>query len=82
MSAWGMATAVRHPLLTWTTVVPVLALLVLVVTWGGSLPTVLAVLVAMVLVGAVLSAVHHAEVVAHRVRFCSGWVPPSWCCSR
>jgi Ca2+:H+ antiporter len=62
-----MATAVRHPLLTWTTVVPVLGLLVLAVTWGRSLPTVLAVLVALVLIGAVLAAVHHAEVVAHRV---------------
>jgi Ca2+:H+ antiporter len=60
-------TAIRHPLLTWTTVVPVFALLVLGVSWGRSLPAVPAVLVAIVLVGAVLAAVHHAEVVAHRV---------------
>jgi Ca2+:H+ antiporter len=60
----------RRPLpaaLTWTTAVPVLALLVLAVTWGRYLPTVLSVLVAVVLIGAVLAAVHHAEVVAHRV---------------
>ena len=60
-------TAIRHPLLTWTTVVPVFALLVLGVSWGRALPAVPAVLVAIVLVGAVLAAVHHAEVVAHRV---------------
>jgi len=60
-------TAIRHPLLTWTSVVPVFALLVLGVSWGRSLPAVPAVLVAIVLVGAVLAAVHHAEVVAHRV---------------
>ena len=62
-----MATATRHPLLSWTTAVPVLALVVLVLTWGRDLPTVVEVLVAVVLVGAVLAAVHHAEVVAHRV---------------
>ena len=61
-----MATATRH-LLTWTTAVPVLALLVLAATWGRDLPGVVVVLVAAVLVGAVLAAVHHAEVVAHRV---------------
>jgi Ca2+:H+ antiporter len=52
---------------TWTTTVPVLALAVLVPTWGRYLPVVLSVLVGVVLVGAVLAAVHHAEVVAHRV---------------
>ena len=62
-----MATVPRHLLLSWTTAVPVLALLVLAVTWGRELPTVVELLVALVLVGAVLAAVHHAEVVAHRV---------------
>jgi Ca2+:H+ antiporter len=60
----------RRPLpaaLTWTTAVPVLALVVLALSWGRHLPTVLVVLVAVVLIGAVLAAVHHAEVVAHRV---------------
>src|SRR4051812_6102361 len=46
---------------------PGLAILVLAVTWGRHLPVVLNVLVAAVLIGAVLAAVHHAEVVAHRV---------------
>jgi Ca2+:H+ antiporter len=54
-------------MLRWTTAVPVLALVVLAATWGRYLPTVLVVVVAVVLVGAVLAAVHHAEVVAHRV---------------
>jgi Ca2+:H+ antiporter len=60
-------TPTRHPLLAWTTVVPIVALLVLALSWGRSLPAVVAALVAVVLVGAVLASVHHAEVVAHRV---------------
>lgn len=47
--------------------VPVGGLLVLAATWGRDLPAVLVVLVAFVLAGAVLAAVHHAEVVAHRI---------------
>jgi Ca2+:H+ antiporter len=47
--------------------VPVLAVVALVVTWGRELGTVPVVIVAVVLAGAVLAAVHHAEVVAHRV---------------
>src|SRR3954471_16782383 len=62
-----MVTAARSPLLHLTTVLPVVALVVLGLTWGRSLPAVLAVVVAVILAGAVLSAVHHAEVVAHRV---------------
>lgn len=46
---------------------PVLSLLVLAITWGRDLGTVFVVLVAAALAGAVLAAVHHAEVVAHRV---------------
>ena len=61
-----MATETRHPV-SWTTAVPILALVVLGLTWGRHLPTALAVVVALVLIGAVLAAVHHAEVVAHRV---------------
>jgi Ca2+:H+ antiporter len=53
--------------LTWTVLVPVLGVLALAVTWGRDLGTVFVVLVAVVLAGAVLAAVHHAEVVAHRV---------------
>jgi Ca2+:H+ antiporter len=40
---------------------------VLALTWGRDLPPLVVVLVALVLGGAVLAAVHHAEVVAHRV---------------
>jgi Ca2+:H+ antiporter len=53
--------------LTWTVLVPVLGVLALAVAWGRDLGTVFVVLVAVVLAGAVLAAVHHAEVVAHRV---------------
>ena len=57
--------------LHWTTVVPVVAVAVLVASWGrhpgGALEVVLVALVSLFLVGAVLAAVHHAEVVAHRV---------------
>jgi Ca2+:H+ antiporter len=52
---------------SWTVVVPLVATLALVLTWGRKLGPVLVVLVAIVLVGVVLTAVHHAEVVAHRV---------------
>ncbi|MEZ0090357.1 calcium:proton antiporter [Streptacidiphilus sp. EB129] len=53
--------------LPWTAVAPPLALVVLGLTWGRHLGTALAVGIAVVLIGAVLAAVHHAEVVAHRV---------------
>ena len=46
---------------------PVLSVLALAATWGRDLGTVFVVLIAVVLAGAVLAAVHHAEVVAHRV---------------
>jgi Ca2+:H+ antiporter len=52
---------------SWTTTVPLLAVVVLALTWGRSVPTPVVVLVALVLAGAVLAAVHHAEVVAARV---------------
>ncbi|WP_327358572.1 calcium:proton antiporter [Streptomyces sp. NBC_01304] len=50
-----------------TTAVPLLALVVLALTWGRDLPGVMVAVVALCLAGAVLAAVHHAEVVAHRV---------------
>ncbi|WP_247597520.1 ionic transporter y4hA [Streptomyces sp. RKND-216] len=53
--------------LSWTVVVPLLALAVLALTWGRDLPVFWVVVVAVILAGAVLAAVHHAEVVAHRV---------------
>ena len=51
----------------WTLYVPVLALLVLAVSWGRDPGLALVIVIALALVGAVLAAVHHAEVVAHRV---------------
>jgi Ca2+:H+ antiporter len=53
--------------LSWTTVVPVLAVLVTAATWGSKPGTVVLVIVAALLGSAVLAAVHHAEIVAHRV---------------
>lgn len=47
--------------------VPILGIVVLVLTWGRSLPTAVLFVVALVMAAAVLSAVHHAEVVALRV---------------
>jgi Ca2+:H+ antiporter len=54
-------------ILRWTTAVPVLAVLVLIPTWGRDPVTAVLVVVGLFLAGAVLAAVHHAEVVAHRV---------------
>ncbi|MCJ0875097.1 calcium:proton antiporter [Streptomyces sp. AP-93] len=63
-----MSTAThRSPLTDWTVVVPVVALVALVFSWGRDLPSLAVALVALCLAGAVLAAVHHAEVVAHRV---------------
>ncbi|QOV39088.1 ionic transporter y4hA [Streptomyces ferrugineus] len=57
-----------RPLTTrWTSSVPVLAVVLLILTWGRDLPGTVVALVTLVLAGAVLAAVHHAEVVAHRV---------------
>lgn len=52
---------------SWTFLVPLLGVIALILTWGRSLGTVFYVIVAVVLAAAVLAAVHHAEVVAHRV---------------
>ncbi len=51
----------------WTTTVPVLAVVLLALTWGRDLPGGIVAVVTLVLAAAVLAAVHHAEVVAHRV---------------
>jgi Ca2+:H+ antiporter len=51
----------------WTTAVPVAAIVLLVLTWGRDLPGAVVALATLVLAAAVLAAVHHAEVVAHRV---------------
>lgn len=46
---------------------PAVAVVLLVFTWGRDLPGAIVALVTLVLAGSVLAAVHHAEVVAHRV---------------
>ncbi|MBV2357711.1 ionic transporter y4hA [Streptomyces sp. J2-1] len=62
-----MINGLRSLAVRWTFVVPVLAVVLLALTWGRSLPGALVALVTLVLAGSVLAAVHHAEVVAHRV---------------
>jgi Ca2+:H+ antiporter len=57
----------RSSLLSWTVLVPLLAIAVLAVTWGRAPGRVWVAVVAVLLAAAVLAAVHHAEVVAHRV---------------
>lgn len=53
--------------LRWHVVVPLIGIVVLVAAWGRTLPGLVALVVAVVLAAAVLAAVHHAEVVAHKV---------------
>jgi len=62
-----MSSPARRGPLQWTVAVPLLGLLLLAVSWPKTEQPLLLALVAVVLVGAVLAAVHHAEVVAHRV---------------
>lgn len=62
-----MPALIRSRLTDWTTLLPLIAVLVLAATWGRDLPDPLIVAVAALLAGAVLAAVHHAEVVAHKV---------------
>src|SRR3954454_14787025 len=62
-----MTTARRSAWLSWTTIAPVAAIIVLALAWGRHPGTFAAVGIGVFLVGAVLSAVHHAGVVAHRV---------------
>ncbi|MFY1691737.1 calcium:proton antiporter [Plantactinospora sp. WMMB782] len=47
--------------------IPLLSVATLVAVWGRSLPTPVEAVVVLLLAGSVLAAVHHAEVVAHRV---------------
>ncbi|CAL9410738.1 calcium:proton antiporter [Streptomyces sp. enrichment culture] len=62
-----MIVRLRSLVARWTALVPVLAVILLVLTWGRDLPGPVVAVVTLVLAGAVLAAVHHAEVVAHRV---------------
>lgn len=59
-------TAHRGPL-QWTVVVPLAALAVLLSTWVNHDNPVVLGLISVALIGAIFAAVHHAEVVAHRV---------------
>ncbi|MGW1911236.1 calcium:proton antiporter [Streptomyces sp. NPDC002076] len=62
-----MITRLRAFTRQWTFLVPVFAVVILVFTWGRSLPGAVVAVVTLVLAGSVLAAVHHAEVIAHRV---------------
>jgi Ca2+:H+ antiporter len=53
--------------LRWTTFAPLAGLVVLALTWGSKPPGVVLALAGLVLAAAILAAVHHAEVVGHRV---------------
>lgn len=52
---------------SWSVWLPVLAIILLIATWGRDLGGVIVVVVGLLLAGTVLAAVQHAEVVAHRV---------------
>jgi Ca2+:H+ antiporter len=62
-----MAAARLTQVLSWTVLVPVLAIVLLAFTWGQKIPVPIQIVVAFALAGAVLAAVNHAEVVAHRI---------------
>jgi len=62
-----MTAKIRSYLARWTVYVPIVAVLALILTWGRDLPPPVVTLAGILLAGAVLAAVHHAEVVAHKV---------------
>ncbi|MFB7086739.1 calcium:proton antiporter [Streptomyces sp. NPDC056296] len=62
-----MVTRPRALITHWTTATPVVAVVLLAFTWGRDVPGAVVALLTIVLAMAVLAAVHHAEVVAHRV---------------
>jgi len=53
--------------LPWTTLVPATALVALLASWGRQLPPPVLAVEAVLLIGAVMAAVHHAETIAHRI---------------
>ncbi len=58
----------RYPkALHWTVLVPAVGAVILAFAWGRELGTVLLIVGTVFLTGSVLAAVHHAEVVAHKV---------------
>ncbi|GAB2621282.1 calcium:proton antiporter [Nocardioides ginkgobilobae] len=62
-----MSDPARRGPFQWTVAVPVLSLGLLLATWSSHENPVVLVAIAVALVGSILAAVHHAEVVAHRV---------------
>ncbi|MGZ8735833.1 MAG: hypothetical protein ACXWW7_01570, partial [Nocardioides sp.] len=60
-----MSPAPRTLVRTWPAAAPIVGLAALVATWGRDIPGVVVGLVAVALAGAVVAAVHHAEVIAH-----------------
>lgn len=54
-------------LVSWNVLTPLIAVISLALTWGEDIGPLLGAVEAVLLGGAVLTAVHHAEVVAHRV---------------
>jgi Ca2+:H+ antiporter len=62
-----MTLPARLRAVSWTGIAPVLAVVVLGLTWGRVLPGLLALAVAAVLAATIMAAVHHTEVVALRV---------------
>jgi Ca2+:H+ antiporter len=62
-----MALRSRIAALRWTLVVPLVAVALLAATWGSKPATPILVVLGVFLASSVLAAVHHAEVVAHRV---------------
>lgn len=62
-----MPAKIRSYVTQWTVYVPLLSVVALILTWGRDLPAVVVVIVGAFLSGSVLAAVHHAEVVAHKV---------------
>jgi Ca2+:H+ antiporter len=62
-----MATRDRSRLDRWSLIVPIVAAIALALTWGRTLGPLLVLIVAVILAGAVLAAVQHAEIVAHKV---------------
>jgi Ca2+:H+ antiporter len=62
-----MAATWKRRMPHWTTAVPVAAIVLLAITWDYKPPGIVLAVVGVFLAAAVLAAVHHAEVVAHRV---------------
>lgn len=62
-----MKVAARRGHLQWTVAAPLIALAVLGATWVYHSNPLVLIVIAVCLIGSVLAAVHHAEVVAHRV---------------